>query len=330
MVRLNKKTLNILITGGAGYIGSHTANTFLDNGHSVTIIDSLINGYSKLIPKKANFLNCDIADQKKISLLLYRNKFDVVVHFAGFTRVAESVKEPNKYYDNNYEKPKLFFDNCLKHSLNKIIFSSTGSIYGNIDKKNILETEKSNPINPYSKSKHKLEEHLIQLGKDGKMCSTILRYFNVSGADEKMRSGLMSNPDNLIKAICEVATQKREKLIVNGNDYNTKDGTAVRDFIHVSDLAEMHLIAAKELIRKPETEIFNCGYGIGYSVQDIIDTMNKILKKKISFEYGPRREGDAEYSVADNKKFVNRFNWKPKYNNLEYILKTALDWERNA
>lgn len=330
MVGLNKKTMNILITGGAGYIGSHTANTFLDNGHSVTIIDNLVNGYSKLIPGKADFLNCDIADQKKISLLLDRNKFDMVVHFAGFTRVAESVKEPNKYYDNNYEKPKLFFDNCLKHNLKKIIFSSTGSIYGNIDKKNILETDKSNPINPYSKSKYKLEEHLIQLGSEGKMFSTILRYFNVSGADEKMRSGLMSNPDNLIKAICEVATQKREKLIINGNDYNTKDGTAIRDFIHVSDLAEMHLIAAKELIRKSKTEIFNCGYGKGYSVQDIIDTMNKILKKKISFEYGPRREGDAEYSVADNKKFVNRFNWKPKYNNLEYILKTALDWERNA
>ena len=321
--------MNILITGGAGYIGSHTANIFLDFGYPVTIIDSLVNGHASLIPKKANFLNCDIADKKKVSSLLEKNKFDIVVHFAGFTRVAESVREPNKYYDNNFEKPKLFFDYCLKYGLKKIIFSSTGSIYGNIDKKNILETDKANPINPYSESKYKLERYLIQLSNEGKINASILRYFNVSGADEKMRSGLMSNPDNLIKAICEVATKKRNKLIVNGNNYNTKDGTAVRDFIHVSDLAEMHLIAAKDLMNNPETEVFNCGYGKGYSVQDIVDTMSKILKNKINFEYGARRKGDAEYSVANNEKFVRKFNWKPKYDNLEYILKTALSWEKN-
>ena len=321
--------MNILITGGAGYIGSHTANIFLDFGYPVTIIDSLVNGHASLIPKKANFLNCDIADKKKVSSLLEKNKFDIVVHFAGFTRVAESVREPNKYYDNNFEKPKLFFDYCLKYGLKKIIFSSTGSIYGNIDKKNILETDKANPINPYSESKYKLERYLIQLSNEGKINASILRYFNVSGADEKMRSGLMSNPDNLIKAICEVATKKRNKLIVNGNNYNTKDGTTVRDFIHVSDLAEMHLIAAKYLMNRPETEVFNCGYGKGYSVQDIVDTMCKILKNKINFEYGPRRKGDAEYSVANNKKFVRKFNWKPKYDNLEYILRTALSWEKN-
>jgi UDP-glucose 4-epimerase len=321
--------MNILITGGAGYIGSHTANVFLDHGHAVTIIDSLVNGHLTLIPKKAKFLNCDIIDEKKVSSLLEKNKFDVVVHFAGFTRVAESVKDPDKYYDNNFEKPKLFFNYCLKYKLKKIIFSSTGSIYGNIDKKNILETDEACPINPYSESKYKLEEHLIQLSNEKKINATILRYFNVSGADENMRSGLMSNPDNLIKAVCEVATKKRDKLIVNGNDYNTKDGTTIRDFIHVSDLAEMHLIAAKDLVNKSETEIFNCGYGVGYSIQDIINTMNKILKSKINFEYGPRRKGDAEYSVANNEKFVKRFNWKPKHNNLEYILKTALNWEKN-
>lgn len=321
--------MNILITGGAGYIGSHTANVFLDHGHAVTIIDSLVNGHLTLIPKKAKFLNCDIIDEKKVSSLLEKNKFDVVVHFAGFTRVAESVKDPHKYYDNNFEKPKLFFNYCLKYKLKKIIFSSTGSIYGNIDKKNILETDEACPINPYSESKHKLEEYLIKLSDEKKINATILRYFNVSGADENMRSGLMSNPDNLIKAVCEVATKKRDKLIVNGNDYNTKDGTTIRDFIHVSDLAEMHLIAAKDLVNKSETEIFNCGYGVGYSIQDIINTMNKILKSKINFEYGPRRKGDAEYSVANNEKFVKRFNWRPKHNNLEYILKTALNWEKN-
>ncbi len=139
----------------------------------------------------------------------------------------------------------------------------------------------------------------------------------------------MTNPDNLIKAICEVATKKRQKLIVNGKDYNTKDGTAVRDFIHVSDLVEMHMLVALHMMKRDETEVYNCGYGVGYSVQDIINAMNKILEKKINFEYGPRRIGDAEYSVANNEKFVKRFNWKPKYNNLEYILKTALNWEKS-
>jgi len=321
--------MNILLTGGAGYIGSHAANAFLDNGYSVSVIDSLVNGHESLIPKKAKFLKCDIADQGKISTFLQKNKFDIVVHFAGFTRVDESVKEPEKYYNNNFEKPKAFFDCCLSHGLKKIIFSSTGSIYGNVNKKNIIETEKPNPLNPYSDSKYKLEQYLTELSRTKKISTAILRYFNVSGADEKMRSGLMTNPDNLIKAICEVATKKRLKLIVNGKDYNTKDGTAVRDFIHVSDLVEMHMIVALHMMKKNETEVYNCGYGIGYSVQDIINTVNKILKKKINFEYGPRRKGDAEYSVANNEKFVKKFNWKPKYNNLEYILKTALNWEEN-
>ena len=321
--------MNILLTGGAGYIGSHTTNIFLDHGHRVAVIDNLVNGHKSLISKKAEFLNCDIADQDRVSHFLEKNKFDLVIHFAGFTRVGESTKEPEKYYYNNFEKPKIFFKCCLNHGLNKIIFSSTGSIYGNVNKKNILETEKPNPLNPYSDSKYRLEKYLIKLSDEKKISAIILRYFNVSGADEKMRSGLMTNPDNLIKAICEVATKKRQKLIVNGNDYNTKDGTAVRDFIHVTDLAEMHMLAATHLAKKPETEIYNCGYGIGYSVQDIVYAMNKILDKKINFEYGPRRKGDAEHSVANNEKFVKRFNWRPKYNNLEDILKTALNWERN-
>ena len=272
--------MNILLTGGAGYIGSHAANIFLDNGYKVSVIDNLVNGHESLIPKKAEFLNCDIGDQSKVSSFLEKNKFDLVIHFAGFTRVGESAKEPEKYYDNNFEKPKTFFNCCLDHGLNKIIFSSTGSIYGNVNKKNILETEKPNPLNPYSDSKYKLEEHLIELSKAKKISTAILRYFNVSGADEKMRSGLMTNPDNLIKAICEVATKKRQKLIVNGKDYNTKDGTAVRDFIHVSDLVEMHMLVALHMMKRDETEVYNCGYGVGYSVQDIINAMNKILEKK--------------------------------------------------
>ena len=320
--------MNILLTGGAGYIGSHTALVLLDNGHKVSIIDSLINGNQSLVPKNAEFLKSDIADTSTVTNFLKKNEFDLVIHFAGFTRVEESTKNPEKYYNNNYEKAKIFFECCLNSGLNKIIFSSTGSVYGNVNKKNITETEKINPLNPYSDSKYKLEQYLHNLSKKEKIGIAILRYFNVSGADEKMRSGLMTNPDNLMKAICEVATGKRAKLIINGKNYNTKDGTAIRDFIHVSDLAEMHMIVADKLIKEKKIEIYNCGYGIGYSVQDIVNTMSEISENKINFEYGPRRKGDNEYSVSDNQKFTKTFNWKPKYNNLEYILTTALNWEK--
>jgi UDP-glucose 4-epimerase len=321
--------MNLLLTGGAGYIGSHVALALLDQGHKVTIIDNLINGSKRLIPKKAIFLKCDIADNKKISNLLKNNQFDAVIHFAGFTRVSESIKYPEKYFKNNFEKPKIFFKTCIKFGLVKIIFSSTGSVYGNVKHNNkIIETEKTKPINPYSKSKLKLEKHLLYLAKKKKINAIILRYFNVAGADSLGRSGLITNPDNLIKAICEVATGKKNKLIVNGNSYKTKDGTAIRDFIHVSDLAEMHVLTAKNFNKDNICEIYNCGYGRGYSIKDVIKAMNIILNKKIKVEYGENRKGDSIYSVACNKKFVNKFYWKPRFNNLNIILKTALKWEK--
>ena len=321
--------MKILLTGGAGYIGSHVSLELLDNGHQVTIIDNLVNGSKKLLPAKANFLECDIADEKKISNLLSENKFDVVMHFAGYTRIGESTKFPEKYYENNFEKPKKFFDVCIKNNLNKFIFSSTGSVYGNVSmQKNIPEDYKKNPLNPYSDSKYKLENHLISLSNENKISTIILRYFNVAGADKKNRSGLITNPDNLIKAICEVAVGKRKELTVNGNDYKTKDGTTIRDYIHVSDLAEMHILAAENLIKKNKTDIYNCGYGMGFSIGDVIKAMNKILKKEIKIKYGARRIGDAEYSVSDNTKFLNEFNWSPKMNSLDQILITSLNWEK--
>ncbi len=322
--------MNILLTGGAGYIGSHTTLKLLDSGHQVTIIDNLVNGTSKLIPKKANFLHSDISDKEKISQLLKKNQFDLIIHFAAFTKVGESVKFPKKYMENNYNKAKTFLNICIEFGLKKIIFSSTGSVYGNINKKNILETDTTTPINPYSDSKLKFERYLDLLCKEEKCSSVILRYFNVAGADHDLRSGLLTNPDNLIKVICEVATKKKEKLIVNGTNYKTKDGTTIRDFIHVSDLAEMHLLAAKNLIKDSNvsSNIYNCGYGEGYSVKDVINEMNKILQHDIKVEFGPNRQGDAAYSVADVTKFVKQFKWKPKCNNLNLILKSALDWEK--
>ena len=322
--------MNILLTGGAGYIGSHTSLLLIDKGHAVTILDNLISGNSKLIPNKANFLKTDISDEKKIKELLRKKKFDLVMHFAGLVKVEESLLYPDKYKLNNVDKAKTFMNICMECGLNKIIFSSSAGVYGNTSiMKKVNENSELMPTNPYSKTKHEFEKYLLNLSNEKKIKSIILRYFNVAGADEKKRSGLIAkNSNNLIKEVCEVATNKREKIVINGNDYDTQDGTTVRDFIHVTDLAEMHAIAA-ENIGKKNSEIYNCGYGEGYSVNQVVLEMEKILKHSLSKEIGKRRKGDIPYSVADTTKFKKEFNWNPKYNSLNYILKSALEWEKS-
>ena len=321
---------NILVTGGAGYIGSHLVNLLIDKDYNVTVIDNLITGHKRLVNKKAKFYNCDIADKKSINNILKKNKFDFVIHLAGLIRVDESIKKPKKYNDYNYVKSKIFLNNCINHNIKKIIFSSTATVYGNYKKKIISENNKLNPINPYSKSKLKFENYIINQSKKKNIKYIILRYFNVAGADQKLRSGLISKyPTHLIKIASEVAVGKRKKIIINGNDYNTKDGTTIRDYIHVSDLAEMHIFALKYLIKKNQSNIFNCGYGKGYSVKEIINNYNTIIKKKIFYSIGPRRFGDSERLVANNNKFKKYFsNWKPKFNNIKKILETSLRWEK--
>ena len=325
---MNKKQ-SILVTGGAGYIGSHVANLLLDNGYNVTIIDSLITGNKQLVPKKANFFNCDISDQKEVTKIINQKKFELVMHFAGLIRVDESVKEPDKYYEFNYEKAKIFLNTCIKNNLKKIIFSSTASVYGNPKKDNVSENDLLDPLNPYAKSKLKLENYLIEQSKKEDIKYIILRYFNVAGADEKMRTGLISKySTHLIKIASEVAVGKRNQLIINGDDYDTIDGTAVRDYIHVSDLADIHLIAGKYLIENGRSDVFNCGYGVGFSVKQVIENYNKILQKKLETIIGIRRPGDSKSVVANSDKFYQKFSWKPKYNDLQYILNTAYNWEK--
>ena len=320
---------NILLTGGAGYIGSHVTNLLIDRGCNVTVIDNLITGNKTLINPKAKFINCDIADTKNISEVLINNKFDVVMHFAGLIRVDESVKEPEKYNEFNFEKAKIFLDTCFENGLKKIIFSSTASVYGNPVKNNVSENDDLNPLNPYAETKLKLENYIINKSKSENVSYVILRYFNVAGADEDLRSGLISKySTHLIKIASEVAVGKRNEIIINGNDYDTRDGTPIRDYIHVSDLADIHLVSAKYLLDKKESNIFNCGYGNGYSVKEVIDTYNQILIKKIKTKVGPRRPGDSKMVVADPNKFNKTFNWKPKFDELNYILKTAYEWEK--
>ncbi len=253
------------------------------------------------------------------------------MHFAGVIRVDESIKNPKKYNFINYEKGKIFLKTCFENNLNKVIFSSTASVYGNSKSKKVSENSKLKPMNPYAKSKLKIENFLIKNSKLKKFKYIILRYFNVAGADKKLRTGLISKlSTNLIKVICEVAIGKRKKFKINGNDYKTKDGTPIRDFIHVTDLAEIHYLSAKYLINKNTSNIFNCGYGAGYSVKEVLTNINNLITKKIPIVYGKRRPNDIAISISNTKKFNNYFNWSPKNNNLKNILNSSLKWEKKC
>tara|TARA_B100000029_G_scaffold244883_1_gene242033 strand:- start:659 stop:1642 length:984 start_codon:yes stop_codon:yes gene_type:complete len=320
--------MKILLTGGAGYIGSHVLLSILKDKHDVCIIDDLSTGNKNLIPKNVELLNCNINNEKIISNLLQKEKFDILLHFAGFIKVEESVLNPEKYFKNNTENAIKFFEVCHKNGLKNIIFSSTAAAYGNpINNYSIKEDEKLKPLNPYGESKINTENFLIK--NKNKFNSIILRYFNVAGADPDLRSGLISNePTHLIKILSEVAVGKREKIFIYGNDYNTYDGTAIRDYIHVSDLADIHLEVAKYLLNKKHSNIFNCGYGKGYSVLEVINTANKITNNKIKFEYTKRRVGDAEKLVSNVDKLHKNINWYPKFDNLDFIIQTAINWEK--
>ena len=320
--------MHLLVTGGAGYIGSHVANNLLDLGHKVFIIDDLSTGNKKLIPQKANFEQCNIRDEKKIENIIKKNNFDAIMHFAGFIKVEESVKFPDKYFINNSENSKILFEICIKNNLVNVIFSSTAAVYGNKkEQKFISEKDQINPCNPYGESKLKTEKYLLD--NRNKYNSIILRYFNVAGADINQRTGLISkNSTHLIKILSEVIVGKREKIEIFGNDYNTPDGTAIRDYIHVSDLSDIHVEVAKFLNEKKISHIFNCGYGNGYSVKEVIDKANEITNGSVKYEFVNRRLGDPEKLVSNVDKIHKFINWKPKYNNLSTIIKSSIDWEK--
>lgn len=321
--------MKILLTGGAGYIGSHVLLSILNDNHDVYVIDNLSTGNKNLIPKNIKFINCNINDEEILSNFLKKENFDILLHFAGYIKVEESVKNPEKYFANNTDNAIKLFEICHKNGLNNIIFSSTAAAYGNpTNNDSIKENEILKPLNPYGQSKVNTENFLIK-NKD-RFNSIILRYFNVAGADPHLRSGLISDePTHLIKILSEVAVGKREKILIYGNDYKTKDGTAIRDYIHVSDLADIHLEVSKHLISSKKSNIFNCGYGRGYSVLEVINAANRITGNKIKFEYAAKRPGDAEKLISNVNKLHKYINWKPRFDDLDFIIKTAISWEKN-
>jgi len=320
--------MNILITGGAGYIGSHVAMALLDAGYKVTIVDNLSTGNLNLVPSNAEFFQCNINNSNKIDKILKSKSFDAVMHFAAFISVEESVNNPKKYFENNSKNSEIFFDICLKNGLKNFIFSSTASAYGQVKNIDLIsENEKIKPLNPYGESKIITEKYFLKKNNNT-INYIILRYFNVAGADPKLRSGLISKKStHLIKIISEAAVGKRKSVIIYGNDYNTPDGTAIRDYIHVSDLADLHIKFLNFMKKNNRSEIFNCGYGKGYSVKEVLDVANKISNNNIKIIIGERRKGDSEKLISDTSKLRELINWKPKYNKLDFIIKTSIDWE---
>jgi len=320
---------NILLTGGAGYIGSHVALALIDQGYKVTVLDNLITGTKKVIPKEAEFIECDIADVSTLNSILLNKKFDALMHFAALIKVEESIEKPDEYIKNNAHKSSILFGVCIKHGLNSIIFSSTAAVYGNSSKFPIKENANLSPLNPYARSKVLTEKYLEKLSQDKKVNYIILRYFNVAGADPSLRSGMISeNSTHLIKIASEVALNKRNHIVIFGNDYPTPDGTAVRDYINVSDLADAHVLSLNYLLDKKQSLVMNCGYGRGYSVKEILDKVNSIIEKPLNIKIGKRRKGDAISLVADIQKIKTLLNWKPKHSKLEDILSTAINWEK--
>ena len=323
-------TETVLVTGGAGYIGSHTTMALSDSGYTVVVLDDLSTGNQDVIPSDCAFIKGNAGDQTLVTKIVREHKIDAVIHFAGSIIVEESVSNPLKYYSNNTMVSRNLIETCVNENIKHFIFSSTAAVYGNPIKVPVMESDQLAPINPYGHSKAMTEQVL----KDVSQCTSLnyiaLRYFNVSGADPQGRSGqIIKQATHLIKVACELAVGKREGMTIFGNDYDTADGTCVRDYIHVSDLADVHVRALQYLqSNNNESRVLNCGYGKGYSVKEVLDTLQKIIGESLNISQGGRRAGDPALLIADNSLLRSLMDWTPKYNNLENIVRDALEWEK--
>ena len=314
--------MKVLITGGAGYIGSSVAWEFIDRGHKVTIIDSLVTGKLSNVPKKSKFIKSDIADLKNLKLLL-NEKYDVVLHFAALIDNSESISKPKLYLTNNYLKSKIFFKFCIKKGIKNFIFSSSASVYG-LSNRNVNESSNTKPLAPYGKSKLKFEKYLEKSKKE--INYVILRYFNVVGVEKKMRCGFeIIKNKSLFNNLCKSYVNNK-KFFIFGKDFSTKDGTAIRDYIFISDLSNLHYKFSKIIKKQKLKMIVNCGYGSGYSVLDVINKFNSILYKKINYDFKNRKKNEIEYSVADTKKIRKFFKLKNTKKKFLLMIQTSLNW----
>lgn len=322
--------MTILVLGGAGYIGSHTVYELIDNGEDVVIIDNLLTGHKEAIHPKARFYKGDIRDREFLDDVFKKEKIDAVIHFAACSLVGESMEKPLKYYDNNLCGTKILLDSMVANGIDKIVFSSTAATYGEPEKVPILETDRTEPTNTYGETKLSMEKMFKWVGKAHGLRYVSLRYFNACGAHISGQIGEDHNPEShLIPLILQVPNGKREYISIFGDDYDTKDGTCVRDYIHVTDLAQAHILAVKYLQSGNESNIFNLGNGVGFTVKEVIDTARKVTSHLIPAKITPRRAGDPAQLIASSEKAKEILGWKPEHNSLEEIISTAWNWHKN-
>lgn len=320
----------VVVTGGAGYIGSHAVLALRDAGWEVVVVDDLSTGSLQLVPKGVPLRIGNVGNAAFMATVFAETRPDAVIHFAGSISVPESVERPLKYYNNNFAASCRLVETCLAAGIEKFIFSSTAAVYGIPEAQPVMETSSLRPINPYGRSKLMVEEMLKDTAAANAFRYVALRYFNVAGADPKGRAGqVVQNSTNLIKVVSELAAGRRAGMTVHGDDYGTPDGTCVRDFIHVSDLADAHVAALNYLMSGSESEIMNCGYGEGYSVASVLRQAGKIVGRKLPYTVGARRAGDPAQVISDPARIRARLSWTPRYQDLDTILRTAIAWEKS-
>ena len=320
---------NILITGGAGYIGSHISEILIKKNKNIFLIDNLSTGHRKLIHKKAKFFKIDISDEKKISNIIKKNDIDSIIHLAANLIIGEGQKNPKKYYKNNVDGTKKLLKACKGKNVKNIIFSSTAAIYKE-GQYQVTENSKIKPKSVYGKTKMQAEKLIKNFSKKNRLNYGILRYFNIAGASTSGKIGLINkNSDHLFKNFSMEVMKRKPKLRVYGTDYKTKDGSCIRDFVHVSDIAEIHYLVLEKLNKLNVSKIFNCGYNKGTSVLEVANEFKKQSSKKVSIIKSNKRMNDLVKIIASNKKLIKFIKWKPKYNDLTKIVKSCIDWEKN-
>ena len=328
---MNDKSSPVLVTGGAGYIGSHVLLALQDTGIDAVVIDDLSRGRRELVPEGIQLVVGNAGDQELVGRLLRESGARSVIHLAGDIVVPESVAKPLQYYRNNVETSRNLIEACVSEGVRSFVFSSTAAVYGSADGETVSETAPLRPESPYARSKLMVEWILEDISNVSDLRYAALRYFNVAGADPAGRTGLVAeNATHLIKVACEVAVGRRDKLTIFGDDYETADGTCRRDFIHVSDLASAHVAVLSRLRAAHQNVTLNCGYGRPSSVLDVIRAVEQVTGSPLPTEVGPRRPGDPVSVVADSSLLRKLTDWSPAHDSLEEIIFTALAWERST
>ena len=320
-------TKNILITGGAGYIGSHISEVLIKNKKKIYIADNLSSGHRRLINKKAKFFKVDILKNEKIRDIILKNKIDSVIHLAANLIIGEGEKYPKKYFRNNVLGTKNLLVACKNTTIKNFVFSSTAAVYKDgqykVDEKSVIK-----PKSVYGKTKIKAEKIIKKFCKRNKINYCILRYFNIAGSSPSGKIGLINKSDHLFKNFSREIIKKKPILKIYGNNYDTKDGSCIRDFIHVSDVAEIHYKVLEKINKLNNSKILNCGYNRGVSVLEVAKAFKKQTSKKVEILVSNKRKGDLVKIIASNKKLKKFIKWKPKFNNLNTIVKSCINWEK--